>query len=76
MPSLRVGYLIAPQSLQDALRQAKMLTDWQGDAVTQGALARFMSEGLLSAHVRRVTRIYAARRAALLHGLAGHRWCW
>ncbi len=69
MPSLRVGYLIAPQSLQATLRQAKLLTDWQGDAVTQGALARFMAEGLLSAHVRRVTRIYAARRAALLHGL-------
>jgi GntR family transcriptional regulator/MocR family aminotransferase len=69
MPSLRVGYLIAPQSLQDALRQAKLLTDWQGDAVTQGALARFMAEGLLSAHVRRVTRIYAERRTALVSGL-------
>ena len=70
MPSLRVGYLIAPQSLQGTLREAKLLTDWQGDAVTQGALARFMAEGLLSAHVRRVTRIYAERRAALLRGLA------
>nr|WP_238338449.1 PLP-dependent aminotransferase family protein [Pedococcus badiiscoriae] len=69
MPSLRVGYLIAPQSLQDTLRQAKLLTDWQGDAVTQGALARFMAEGLLSAHVRRVSRIYAERRAALVSGL-------
>jgi GntR family transcriptional regulator/MocR family aminotransferase len=69
MPSLRVGYLIAPQSLQGTLRQAKLLTDWQGDAVTQGALARFMAEGLLSAHVRRVTKIYAERRAALLSGL-------
>ena len=71
MPSLRVGYLIAPQSLQGTLRQAKLLTDWQGDAVTQGALARFMAEGLLSAHVRRVTRIYAERRAALLRRAGG-----
>jgi GntR family transcriptional regulator/MocR family aminotransferase len=70
MPSLRVGYLIAPRSLQDTLRQAKLLTDWQGDAVTQGALARFMGEGLLSAHVRKVTRLYAGRRQALLDGLA------
>ena len=70
MPSLRVGYLIAPRSLQDTLRQAKLLTDWQGDAVTQGALARFMGEGLLSAHVRKVTKVYAARRQALLQGLA------
>ena len=70
MPSLRVGYLIAPRSLQDTLRQAKLLTDWQGDAVTQGALARFMAEGLLSAHVRKVTKLYAGRRQALLDGLA------
>ena len=63
MPSLRVGYLIAPRSLQDTLRQAKLLTDWQGDAVTQGALARFMGEGLLSAHVRKVTKLYAGAQA-------------
>jgi GntR family transcriptional regulator/MocR family aminotransferase len=70
MPSLRVGYLIAPQSLLDTLRTAKLLTAWQGDAVTQGALARFMAEGLLSAHVRKVTKVYAQRRQALLDGLA------
>jgi GntR family transcriptional regulator/MocR family aminotransferase len=70
MPMLRIGYLVAPRSLQGALRQAKLLTDWQGDAVTQGALARFMGEGLLSAHVRKVTKVYAQRRQALLDGLA------
>ncbi|GAB3447277.1 PLP-dependent aminotransferase family protein [Phycicoccus ginsengisoli] len=69
MPSLRVGYVVAPRSVQDAVRTAKLLSDWQGDAVTQGALARFLSEGLLAAHVRRVTTVYAARRAALLTAL-------
>ena len=69
MPSLRVGYLVAPRSLQSTVRQAKMLTDWQGDAVTQGALARFMAEGLLAAHVKRLTRVYGERRAALLEAL-------
>jgi GntR family transcriptional regulator/MocR family aminotransferase len=70
MPSLRVGYVIAPGSLQPTLRQAKLLSDWQGDAVTQGALARFLSEGLLAAHVKRVSRVYAGRREALLEALA------
>jgi GntR family transcriptional regulator/MocR family aminotransferase len=70
MPSLRVGYVIGPGSLQPTLREAKLLSDWQGDAVTQGALARFMSEGLLASHVKRVSRVYAARRAALLDALA------
>jgi GntR family transcriptional regulator/MocR family aminotransferase len=70
MPSLRVGYVVAPQSLQRTLREVKALSDWQGDAVTQGTLARFMSEGLLAAHVRRVGKVYAARRSALLDALA------
>jgi GntR family transcriptional regulator/MocR family aminotransferase len=69
MPVLRVGYLIAPQSLQAPLRTAKLLTDWQGDAVTQGALARFMAEGLLAAHLRKATRIYRERRDTLLAAL-------
>ncbi|NNM44562.1 PLP-dependent aminotransferase family protein [Knoellia koreensis] len=66
MPMLRIGYLVAPQSLQPALREAKLLTDWQGDAVTQGAMERFMSEGLLAAHTRKATKIYGERREALL----------
>ena len=70
MPMLRIGYLVAPRSLQPAMRQAKLLTDWQGDAVTQGAMARFMSEGLLAAHVRRSTKVYRERREALLTALA------
>ena len=70
LPFLRIGYLVAPRSLQDALRQAKLLTDWQGDVVTQGALAQFMAEGLLSSHVRRATRVYRERRDAVLAALA------
>lgn len=66
LPMLRVGYLIAPSSLHPALRRAKVLTDWQGDRVTQSALARFLDEGLLSAHLRRSLRVYRERRETLL----------
>ncbi|MBB2891108.1 PLP-dependent aminotransferase family protein [Flexivirga oryzae] len=71
MPMLRIGYVVAPRSLQPALRDAKLLTDWQGDTVTQGAMARFLAEGLLAAHLRRATRVYGTRRAALLQELSG-----
>ncbi|HWC24066.1 MAG TPA: PLP-dependent aminotransferase family protein [Flexivirga sp.] len=70
MPMLRVGYVVAPRSLQPALRTAKSLSDWQGDTVTQGAMARFLAEGLLAAHVRRATRVYAGRRSVLLRELS------
>ena len=47
------------------------MTVWDGDAVTQGALADFLAEGHHAAHVKRATKVYRARRAALLDGLDG-----
>jgi len=61
LPTLRLGFLVAPASLRPALRAAKQLTDWHGDPITQAALARFIDEGLLARHVRKATRVYAAR---------------
>ncbi|MBY8870593.1 PLP-dependent aminotransferase family protein [Micromonospora sp. PLK6-60] len=61
LPMLRLGFLVAPTSLQPALLAAKRLTDWHGDPTTQGAMAQFMDEGLLARHIRRATREYAAR---------------
>jgi GntR family transcriptional regulator/MocR family aminotransferase len=61
LPMLRIGFLIAPASLQPALQTAKQLADWRGDLSTQGALARFLDEGMLSRHIRKATRVYAAR---------------
>jgi GntR family transcriptional regulator/MocR family aminotransferase len=69
LPALRVGYAIAPTTLTAALREAKRVTVWDGDAVTQGALADFLAEGHHAAHVKRATKVYRARREALLDGL-------
>jgi GntR family transcriptional regulator/MocR family aminotransferase len=66
LPALRVGYAIAPVSLQPALREARRVTMWNGDAVTQSALADFIAEGHHAAHVRRASKVYRERRDALL----------
>jgi GntR family transcriptional regulator/MocR family aminotransferase len=58
---LRLGFLVASESLQPALLSAKQLTDWHGDLTTQAAMARFIDEGLLARHVRKATKVYAAR---------------
>jgi len=71
LPMLRLGFLVAPASLQPALRTAKQLTDWHGDHTSQAALARFIDSGELPRHIRRATRVYAARHrliTAALHG--------
>ncbi len=69
-PTLRVGYLVAPASVQPALRTAKLLTDWQGDLATQTTLARFIADGDLAAQLRRTSRVYAHRREVLRAALA------
>ncbi len=69
-PILRVGYLIAPVSVQPALRTAKLLTDWQGDLATQTTLARFIADGGLAAQLRRTGKVYAHRRDVLLEALS------
>ncbi|MEP7117598.1 MAG: PLP-dependent aminotransferase family protein [Acidobacteriota bacterium] len=72
LPTLRVGFLVAPVSLQPALHAAKQLTDWHGELATQAALARFIDEGLLARHIRAVTREYASRYARIAAGLERH----
>jgi GntR family transcriptional regulator/MocR family aminotransferase len=65
LPALRIGFLVAPASLRAAFRKAKQLTDWHGELPTQAALARFIDQGLLGRHIRRVAREYALRHAMI-----------
>ncbi len=70
LPSLRLGFLVAPASLQPALRMAKQLTDWHGETPTQAALARFIDEGLLARHIRKASRTYATRHERIVTALS------
>jgi len=69
LPALRTGFLVPPRSLLPALREAKLVTTWEGDLTTQGALAEFLAEGHHAAHVRRAARVYRERRDLVLAGL-------
>ena len=69
LPALRVGFLIAPASLQPALRMAKRLSDWHGELSTQLAIARFIDDGLLAWHIRKVAREYSSRHAAVVEAI-------
>jgi GntR family transcriptional regulator/MocR family aminotransferase len=71
MPELRIGYLAAPPALVEALTIAKHLSDWHSPTLTQHAAARFITDGSLLRHIRKVSAVYAARRAALQRQFAG-----
>ena len=69
VPTLRLGFLIAPASLRDTLRTAKQLTDWHVDLPSQAALARFIDDGLFARHLRKANRSYAARHELIMNTL-------
>jgi GntR family transcriptional regulator/MocR family aminotransferase len=71
-PTVRVGYIVAPAWARAALIAAKQLTDRHTTVLMQDALTSFLTEGHLVRHVRKMTRVYAARRAALLAALQRH----
>ena len=61
LPTLRLGFLLAPPSLRPALRTAKLVTDWHTSGPMQAALAEFISSGAFARHIRRMRRTYEAR---------------
>ncbi|MEU4195377.1 PLP-dependent aminotransferase family protein [Kribbella sp. NPDC026611] len=61
LPTIRLGFLVAPPSLYGALRKAKWLTDWHTALPLQRALATFIENGHLAHHLRRMRRTYAQR---------------
>ncbi len=66
LPTLRLGFLVAPPSLLPALRSAKRLTDWHNDYVSQAAMARFIDTGGFARHVRQATKAYGARHRQII----------
>lgn len=71
-PGLRLGYLVAPRPLVTRLTDLKSASDRYTPGLMQLVLARFIAEGRLAAHVRRMRAVYRDRRAALLDALARH----
>jgi GntR family transcriptional regulator / MocR family aminotransferase len=71
-PSLRLGFLVPPQSLRSPILSAKWLTDRHTEISEQHVIASFIAEGHFGRHIRRMQRIYYDRQVTLLRALA--RW--
>jgi GntR family transcriptional regulator / MocR family aminotransferase len=76
LPALRLGFLIAPASLQRALKAASYVAGWHCHWPAQAALAKFLDEGLLARHIRRMRREYAARHDRILSKLTSDFAAW
>lgn len=61
-PSLRLGFLVAPERLVDSVIKARAVIDQHSSPIDQATLARFVSEGYFLSHIRRMRKLYADRR--------------
>ena len=68
-PGLRLGFVVAPQALLKRMAAERALVDRQGDLVLERAVAELIEEGELQRHVRRLRRVYEARRDTLCEAL-------
>ncbi|HEX4009548.1 MAG TPA: PLP-dependent aminotransferase family protein [Solirubrobacteraceae bacterium] len=69
-PALRLGWLVVPAALLDAVVQEKLLADRGTARIEQLALADFLARGELDRHLRRMRARYRRRRDAMVHALA------
>ena len=68
-PALRIGWLVVPHDLLDAIAQEKLLADRGTGRIDQAALADFIANGELDRHLRRMRARYRRRRDALIQAL-------
>lgn len=72
LPALRLGFVLAPRAVTEAINGAKHLTDWHSPFATQAAMAKFIEMGSFARHVRRMRSIYQARHRVLNQLLQQH----
>jgi GntR family transcriptional regulator/MocR family aminotransferase len=71
-PALRVGWLVPPPTLAEAVEGEKLADDRGTPVLTQLGLAVLLDRGELDRHVRSSRLVYRARRDALAAALARH----
>ncbi len=66
LPALRMGFVVSPRSVRDAVHRAKFVTDWHSPLFAQRALARFIDDGGFARHIRRMNRVYQTRHTQMV----------
>jgi GntR family transcriptional regulator/MocR family aminotransferase len=68
-PSLRLGYVVVPQSLVRTFIEHRESLDIFSPTLYQVALTDFIAEGHFARHLRRMRAVYLRRRDALVKGI-------
>lgn len=70
LPTLRLGFVIVPDSLRLAVQRAKYVSDWTTSTLEQTALSRLIDDGGFARHLKRARRIYSARHQLIVDIIA------
>jgi len=65
-PSLRIGYIVLPDSLIEQFREWKRLGDHHTNSLNQLTLMHFIEKGEMERHIARMKRIYRTRCDTLI----------
>lgn len=68
-PALRIGFAVVPAMLVPRWIDEKQFTDVHTDALTQRALASFITSGALERHIWKMCKLYKRKRLHLLQCL-------
>ena len=69
-PALRLGYLVVPESILDAIVTIRRYSDFAPPYLNQAVMADFMREGYFERHIRQMRAIYESRRDLFVKLLA------
>ena len=71
-PTLRLGWVVSPPALADAIAEEKQFDDHGSPGLEQLALATLIESGRYDRHLRRMRAVYAGRRRMLVDALGRH----
>ena len=71
-PAVRLGWVLAPPLLADAVAAEKLISDRGSSTLDQLTLAALLESGRYDRHLRRMRTVYAGRRARLIAALSQH----
>ncbi len=75
-PSVRIGFMIAPEKFVRFATYIRKAVDTQGDSLLENAIAELYKEGVIGSHIKKSVKIYKERRdhfCHLLHSQLGEK---
>jgi len=61
-PSVRIGYIVAPENLVHEINKLRRIVDRQGDHILEKVIAEMIAEGEIQRHLKKAVKIYKDRR--------------